>query len=176
MGQDMRGNIAAIALLFGVVTATVATALSETGTFPLDRQENEVASSPSVSPSAPKVPVMKSSPSVTPSPHNSFGSLLVRKAIKVTPKSFAEDEVGSKQFSCLNSLWKNESEWDETAVNSDSGAFGIPQALPGSKMSSAGKDWKTNPITQVKWGIDYIEERYGTPCNAWQHWLDNNWY
>jgi hypothetical protein len=80
------------------------------------------------------------------------------------------------QFPCLNKLWDRESGWNHKAYNSGSGAYGIPQALPGSKMQSAGSDWKTNPATQIKWGLGYIKGRYGNPCNAWQHSEDVGWY
>jgi hypothetical protein len=80
------------------------------------------------------------------------------------------------QFPCLNKLWNKESGWNHKAYNSGSGAFGIPQALPGSKMASAGSDWKTNPATQIKWGLSYIKGRYGTPCKAWAHSQDVGWY
>jgi murein DD-endopeptidase MepM/ murein hydrolase activator NlpD len=83
---------------------------------------------------------------------------------------------GSSQFSCLNSLWNKESRWEYTAQNPSSGAYGIPQALPGTKMASAGSDWRTNPITQIEWGLDYIADRYGTPCAAWGHSQDVGWY
>jgi hypothetical protein len=80
------------------------------------------------------------------------------------------------QFPCLNKLWKKESGWNERAYNRGSGAQGIPQALPGSKMASAGSDWRTNPATQIKWGLGYIEGRYGTPCSAWSHSQRVGWY
>lgn len=80
------------------------------------------------------------------------------------------------QFSCLSSLWSKESGWSTTASNGSSGAYGIPQALPGSKMASAGADWRTNPATQIAWGLSYIESRYGSPCAAWGHSQSNNWY
>jgi hypothetical protein len=83
---------------------------------------------------------------------------------------------GSSQFSCLNSLWNKESRWNYRAYNPSSGAYGIPQALPGSKMSSVASDWKTNPITQIEWGLDYIAGRYGTPCSAWSHSQSSGWY
>ena len=83
---------------------------------------------------------------------------------------------GDDQFSCLVSLWNRESSWDYTATNASSGAYGIPQALPGSKMASAGSDWQTNPATQIKWGLGYISERYGSPCAAWAHSEATNWY
>ncbi|MEV6845424.1 lytic transglycosylase domain-containing protein [Actinoplanes sp. NPDC051411] len=80
------------------------------------------------------------------------------------------------QFPCLDKLWKKESGWNYKATNSGSGAFGIPQALPGSKMAKFGDDWKSNPATQIKWGLDYIEGRYDTPCGAWEHSQNTGWY
>jgi len=80
------------------------------------------------------------------------------------------------QFACLNKLWEWESNWNHRARNPYSGAYGIPQALPAGKMASAGEDWQTNPKTQIKWGLSYIKERYGTPCAAWGHSLRRGWY
>ncbi|GAB3645291.1 lysozyme family protein [Glycomyces tarimensis] len=80
-----------------------------------------------------------------------------------------------EQFGCLEALWTRESGWNEYAANSI-GAYGIPQALPGSKMSSEGSDWETNPVTQINWGLGYIAGRYGTPCSAWEHSENNGWY
>ena len=82
----------------------------------------------------------------------------------------------SGQFTCLDSLWTRESNWNPTADNPTSSAYGIPQALPGSKMASAGADWRTNPATQISWGLGYIADRYGDPCAAWSHFQANNWY
>ena len=82
---------------------------------------------------------------------------------------------GDDQFACLVSLWNKESGWRVNAANS-SGAYGIPQALPGSKMASAGADWETNPATQIAWGMGYIAGRYGTPCGAWDHSESVGWY
>ena len=83
---------------------------------------------------------------------------------------------GEDQFTCLVSLWNRESGWDYTAMNASSGAYGIPQALPGSKMASAGSDWQTNPATQITWGLGYISGRYGNPCGAWSHSESVGWY
>ena len=80
------------------------------------------------------------------------------------------------QWDCLNNLWQKESGWSTRSSNSSGSAWGIPQALPGSKMKSAGTDWRTNPATQIKWGIGYIDNRYGTACKAWGHWQSHNWY
>ena len=76
----------------------------------------------------------------------------------------------------MDSLWTKESNWRWNADNQSSSAYGIPQALPGSKMSANGPDWATNPVTQIAWGLSYIESRYGTPCSAWSHSRANNWY
>lgn len=83
---------------------------------------------------------------------------------------------GEQQYDCLNSLWTKESGWRWNADNPGSDAYGIPQALPGSKMSSVGSDWATNPITQINWGLSYIANRYGTPCSAWSQSRAANWY
>jgi hypothetical protein len=79
------------------------------------------------------------------------------------------------QFKCLVKLWNRESGW-RTRAGHVSGSYGIPQALPGRKMRSSGKDWRTNPRTQIKWGLKYIKGRYGTPCRAWAHSQSHGWY
>jgi len=81
----------------------------------------------------------------------------------------------SKYFGCLDNLWTRESGWRYNAEN-PSGSYGIPQALPGSKMATAGSDWQTNPVTQIKWGLGYIKERYGDPCSAWAYWQGHGSY
>ncbi|TFC38792.1 lytic transglycosylase domain-containing protein [Cryobacterium sp. TMT2-14] len=83
---------------------------------------------------------------------------------------------GADQLGCLVSLWNKESGWNVNAYNASSGATGIPQALPGSKMASAGADWATNPATQISWGLNYIAERYGDPCGAWYKSVASGWY
>lgn len=97
------------------------------------------------------------------------------------PRTIARALMGefgfsASQFGCLDSLWQKESGWDPTARNPSSGAHGIPQALPGSKMASAGADWYTDPRTQITWGLGYIEQRYGSPCAAWNHSQAVDWY
>jgi hypothetical protein len=82
----------------------------------------------------------------------------------------------SSQFSCLVSLWNQESGWNVYATNPTSGAYGIPQALPGSKMASAGADWQTDAATQIRWGLSYIQSLYGSPCGAWAHEEADGWY
>ncbi|MDF5752366.1 transglycosylase SLT domain-containing protein [Spongiactinospora sp. TRM90649] len=81
-----------------------------------------------------------------------------------------------RQFRCLDSLWTRESGWNHKATNGSSGAYGIPQALPATKMAGAGGDWRSNPATQIKWGLTYIKGRYGSPCGAWGHFQSHNWY
>jgi hypothetical protein len=83
---------------------------------------------------------------------------------------------GGDQWECLDLLWQQESSWLHTAENPSSGAYGIPQSLPASKMATHGDDWATNPATQIAWGLDYVDGRYGTPCAAWSFHLDHNWY
>ncbi|MEU6726271.1 transglycosylase SLT domain-containing protein [Nonomuraea wenchangensis] len=81
-----------------------------------------------------------------------------------------------REFRCLDQLWTRESNWNHHAYNRSSGAYGIPQALPAGKMSGAGRDWRSNPETQIRWGLAYIKGRYGRPCGAWGHWRSHNWY
>jgi murein DD-endopeptidase MepM/ murein hydrolase activator NlpD len=83
---------------------------------------------------------------------------------------------GSNQFDCFNNIIMRESKWDVNATNPSSGAYGIPQALPGSKMASEGSDWRTNPATQIIWGIKYMKDRYGSPCGAWSFKSSHGWY
>lgn len=87
----------------------------------------------------------------------------------------AERGWAGAQFTCLVQLWTKESSWRVDAYN-PSGAYGIPQSLPASKMASAGPDWRTDPATQIRWGLTYIASSYGTPCGAWAHEVAHNWY
>ncbi|WP_089101402.1 transglycosylase SLT domain-containing protein [Streptomyces hyaluromycini] len=80
------------------------------------------------------------------------------------------------QFNAFSKIVSHESGWNPSATNSSSGAYGLVQALPGSKMASAGSDWKTNSATQIKWGLDYMNSRYGSPTAAWSFWQANGWY
>ena len=98
-----------------------------------------------------------------------------------SPQQIAEGMLGSygwssSQFSCLQPLWNAESGWNASASNPSSGAYGIPQALPGSKMASAGPDWQTSAATQIRWGLGYIRSVYGSPCAAWSHEQAYGWY
>ncbi|KZE91057.1 lytic transglycosylase domain-containing protein [Microbacterium sp. TNHR37B] len=106
-------------------------------------------------------------PFVTPNP----GSAQAIAYEMVTARGWGDD-----QFACLVALWKKESGWRVNAYNRSSGAYGIPQALPGRKMASVGSDWETNPATQITWGLGYIKGRYGSPCGAWDHSQRRGWY
>ncbi len=106
-------------------------------------------------------------------------------AAKYTPayaKSYAKSYMqqkygwGAGEFSALVSLWNRESGWDHTAMNPTSGAYGIPQSLPAGKMSSEGDDWRTNPRTQIRWGLKYIQSTYGSPSATVAFWDSNGWY
>ncbi len=91
-------------------------------------------------------------------------------------QAMARQIVPADQFQCFSNIVERESSWNYTADNPTSDAYGLVQALPGSKMSSAGADWATNPATQIKWGLGYMDGRYGSPCGAWSFWQANHWY
>ncbi|WP_062641170.1 transglycosylase SLT domain-containing protein [Streptomyces maremycinicus] len=91
-------------------------------------------------------------------------------------QAIARQMVPADQFQCFSDIVERESSWNYQADNPTSDAYGLMQALPGSKMSSAGADWQTNPATQIKWGLNYMNDRYDSPCGAWQFWQANNWY
>jgi hypothetical protein len=108
-------------------------------------------------------------------------SMVTVTAPSGSPQQIAEAMLGSfgwssGQFSCLDPLWAHESGWSVTAYNAGSGAYGIPQALPGSRMASAGPDWQTSAATQIRWGLEYIKGTYGSPCGAWDHEQATGWY
>ncbi|MEW2632370.1 transglycosylase SLT domain-containing protein [Streptomyces sp. NPDC048389] len=91
-------------------------------------------------------------------------------------QAMARQMIPADQFQCFSNIVQRESTWNYRAQNPSSGAYGLVQALPGSKMSSAGADWQTNPATQIKWGLNYMDSRYGSPCGAWSFWQANHWY
>ncbi|MEU1621032.1 transglycosylase SLT domain-containing protein [Streptomyces sp. NPDC005722] len=105
-------------------------------------------------------------------------ALVVKASYTVAEvQAMAQAIIGdASQYQCFSNIVGHESGWDYTATNSSSGAYGLVQALPGSKMASAGADWRTNPGTQVKWGLKYMNSRYGSPCGAWSFWQNNSWY
>ncbi|MEU1280215.1 transglycosylase SLT domain-containing protein [Streptomyces sp. NPDC005805] len=91
-------------------------------------------------------------------------------------QAMARQMIPADQFQCFSNIVQRESTWNYQAQNPSSGAYGLVQALPGSKMASAGADWRTNPATQIKWGLNYMDSRYGSPCGAWSFWQANHWY
>jgi hypothetical protein len=97
---------------------------------------------------------------------------------KKVARGILMDEYGftEKEYKCLNQLWTQESNWNYKSRNKKSGAHGIPQALPASKMNVVSTDWRTNPVTQIRWGLRYISIRYETPCKAWAKHKRSNWY
>ncbi|MEV0533905.1 transglycosylase SLT domain-containing protein [Kitasatospora sp. NPDC050463] len=103
-------------------------------------------------------------------------ALNAKPAYSGSPREIAAQIVPAGQLQCFSNIVSHESSWNHLAVNASSGAYGLVQALPGSKMASAGSDWRTNPATQIKWGLDYMNSRYGSPCGAWSFWQTHHWY
>ncbi|MFB6816701.1 lytic transglycosylase domain-containing protein [Streptomyces sp. NPDC056347] len=91
-------------------------------------------------------------------------------------QAIARQMVPAGQFQCFSNIVNHESTWNYRASNPSSGAYGLVQALPASKMATAGADWQTNPATQIKWGLNYMNGKYGSPCGAWSFWQQHNWY
>jgi len=113
-------------------------------------------------------------PAPAPTPSGSGATPSQAKAIALS--LLPNYGFSSSQYSCLVNLWNYESGWRYNALNRSSGAYGIPQSLPASKMASVGSDWRTNATTQIKWGLGYIKSRYGSPCGAWSHEQSHSWY
>lgn len=131
---------------------------------------------------APPAPTLKKITKVTiPLVETNPGDTNAYTVSAATAQSYARSRMStydwnSSQFQCLVYLWNKESGWSTTANNASSGAYGIPQSLPGTKMATAGADWRTNYKTQINWGLDYINRAYGSPCAAWAHSGQTNWY
>ncbi|NJP66811.1 lytic transglycosylase domain-containing protein [Streptomyces spiramenti] len=110
-------------------------------------------------------------------PGQAHGATAMPAATSSDSKDVAREVIDDEaQFECFSNIVERESSWDHTAVNAASGAYGLVQSLPGDKMASEGADWRTNPETQIRWGVDYMDERYGSPCAAWSFWQANHWY
>lgn len=129
---------------------------------------------------AAKATVAKAAQQSSSTSSSSTGSSSSHSAPSGSPRQIAQQILASQgrsgQFSCLDSLWAQESGWNVYARNPGSGAYGIPQALPGLKMASAGPDWQTSAATQIRWGLSYIDSTYGSPCAAWSHEQSTGWY
>jgi uncharacterized protein YabE (DUF348 family) len=146
------------------------TLISETVTIP-PVDEVVLVGTQKPKPAAPPAPAPAPVPATVPAPSVTPGS-----AQDIARGMLASFGFGDNQFGCLVNLWNHESGWRVNASNRSSGAYGIPQALPGSKMATVGADWKTNPATQIRWGLGYIKGRYGTPCGAWSSFQAHGWY
>jgi hypothetical protein len=118
----------------------------------------------------------QAAPSAMPSPSAPTGQVSWSGSPEEIAQQMLDADGQGSQFSCLDSLWQEESGWNIYAQNPGSGAYGIPQALPGSKMASAGANWESNPATQIAWGLSYINDTYGSPCAAWDHEQATGWY
>ncbi|MER7399808.1 lytic transglycosylase domain-containing protein [Streptomyces sp. NPDC000151] len=106
-----------------------------------------------------------------------LGDIAVKASYSIAEtQAMARQMMPADQFQCFSNIVDHESGWNYRATNAGSGAYGLVQALPGSKMASAGSDWQTNPATQIKWGLGYMNDRYGSPCGAWSFWQANSWY
>jgi outer membrane biosynthesis protein TonB len=134
-------------------------------------EESSVKQVSTVTPDSPTPPTAAKATAPAPQVAVSPGSAQAEAANQMKAYGW-----GADQLACLIPLWQKESGWNSTAANPSSGAYGIPQSLPGNKMASAGDDWQTNPATQIKWGLGYIAERYKTPCGAWNHSIAVGWY
>ncbi|MFB6888616.1 transglycosylase SLT domain-containing protein [Kitasatospora sp. NPDC056327] len=97
-------------------------------------------------------------------------------AATASPQTIAAQIVPANQLAAFKQIISHESSWNVTATNPSSGAYGLAQALPGSKMATHGTDWKTNPTTQIRWALDYMNDRYGSPNAAWAFWQTHHWY
>jgi hypothetical protein len=108
----------------------------------------------------------------------SRAALVVKASYTVAEvQAMAQGIIGdATQYQCFSNIVSHESSWNYTATNTSSGAYGLVQALPGTKMASAGADWRTNPATQIRWGLKYMNSSYGSPCGAWSFWQTNHWY
>lgn len=137
-----------------------------TGTAPLPRAQAPVASPEAPAPAAPAAPP----PEIPADCEEYSGNRQLGCSL------LAEFGFGLDQMPALDALWTRESGWNHLASNPSTGAYGIPQALPGSKMGSVAADWETNPATQIRWGLGYIRDRYGDPDGAWSFFQANGWY
>lgn len=122
--------------------------------------------SPSATPTA--TPTAKPKPKLKPRP-------IVYPDTVAGARAYVKARIGTRQYNCIDAIFTKESKWNPRA-GKVSGAYGIPQAFPGSKMATFGSNWLTSPLTQVKWGIWYVNDRYGSACAAWTFWQAHGWY
>ena len=162
MSKKILAGALAAPLLFGTVAAATPAVADSTTTTKSTSATGKTKKPRKVAPSRSKAP-------------HKFGTT---KYNKWYAKHYMAYKYGwgDKQYRALVKLWTRESGWSQYAHNGGSGAHGIPQALPGSKMASHGKNWRSNPDTQIKWGLSYIKGRYGTPAGAWNAFQHKGWY
>ena len=150
-----------------VVASAEATILAETSPTPFvdyrSLTEGVMVGTPTFQP-APPTPSPK--PTATPVPY---------RDTVWNARTYVKNRIGAKGYDCINAIWTRESNWNPRA-GSPTGAYGIPQAFPGSKMATFGSNWRTSPLTQVKWGLWYVTNKYGSACDAWEFWQANGWY
>ncbi|MFE9834089.1 lytic transglycosylase domain-containing protein [Streptomyces sp. NPDC005551] len=165
------------------VTATVTRTPSSTPTrIPSATPSSTPSSTPTAKPThsapapSPTVAAKKAPVTKKPTRAPATTSRSTQRPPSGSPRTYARAVLSDAQFSCLDALAVRESGWNVHATNPSSGAYGIPQALPGSKMASAGADWRTNGVTQVKWMLSYVNGRYGSACGAWNFWQSHHWY
>ena len=174
--------VASTALALGAVAGTVA-ASTATGTA----RPAVAAGAPIQAPAASAAQFLRPAPGSAPSldgtaqPYLHVQLVSATAKHRETPRQIARKMLRNfhwswRQFKYLNRLWERESSWNVYASNPYSGAYGIPQAVPGSKMASAGRYWRTSARTQIRWGLRYIRDVYGTPHRAWDHELSTGWY
>ncbi|MBT2498379.1 hypothetical protein J7E25_04665 [Agromyces sp. ISL-38] len=152
-------------------TANVQAAVAEADRIAAEQAAAAAAAKAAADAAAQAEQVAAAAPSRPSAPSNPTEAQAIARSLMASMYGWGDD-----QFGCLVSLWGRESGWNVYAENTSSGAYGIPQALPGSKMSTAGDDWATSATTQITWGLGYIAGRYGTPCGAWDHSESVGWY
>jgi hypothetical protein len=179
--------VAAVALLFDAAIVALPALADNRGASPSPTPivaALEVEASASVA--GPTVPIYDPTESPTPPPTPSPTAVPTptpRPTPKPTPRDtvwnariWLKAQIGATQYNCIYQIFERESKWNTYAGNPSSGAYGIPQAFPGSKMATFGSNWRYSPLTQVKWGLWYVNQRYGSACQAWAFWQAHGWY
>ena len=163
------GIAALVATLVFVGSAVaVLPTFSDAQAGPIVASDSAPSATPSATPSAAPAAKPKPKPKAKPKPITYANTVAGARA-------YARARLGTRQYNCINALFTRESKWNPLAGKVTS-AYGIPQAFPGSKMAAFGSNWRTSPITQVKWGIWYADSRYGSACAAWSFWEAHGWY
>lgn len=177
-------SIAVVSLALVSISDTSAPAMATESMAPgapIEGQEFTASAAHSIAAAVATYEIVEPEPEPVPAAASSFSAPAVGRPDPGTAQAIAADMVaargwGAGEFDCLVALWNKESGWNVYATNPSSGAYGIPQSLPGSKMATAGADWQTSPATQITWGLGYIQGRYGTPCGAYAHSQSVGWY